>query len=70
MSITLSRIRAAFAVLALGLQLYRTPWTDEAKANPFYAWMRSGFDAFAASPPFAPSVAFAAVRWSFLPSFP
>jgi hypothetical protein len=37
------------AVLALGLSLYRTPWTDEAKANAFYAWMLAGFDAFEAA---------------------
>jgi predicted nuclease with RNAse H fold len=33
-------------VLALGLSLYRTPWAEEAKANAFYAWMLSGFEAF------------------------
>src|SRR6187399_2459303 len=36
-------------VLALGLSLYRTPWAEEAKANAFYAWMLSGFEAFAAA---------------------
>src|SRR3954470_14038295 len=37
------------AVLALGLSLYRTPWAEDAKTNAFYAWMLSGFAAFAAS---------------------
>ena len=36
-------------ILALGLSLYRTPWTEETKANAFYAWMLSGFEAFAAA---------------------
>jgi hypothetical protein len=35
------------AVLALGLSLYRTPWAEDKKANAFYAWMLSGFAAFA-----------------------
>jgi hypothetical protein len=37
------------AVLALGLALYRTPWAEERKTNTFYAWMLSGFEAFAAA---------------------
>jgi len=36
-------------VLALGLSLYRTPWAEAARANAFYAWMLSGFEAFAAA---------------------
>jgi predicted nuclease with RNAse H fold len=36
-------------VLSLGLSLYRTPWTEEAKTKAFYAWMLSGFQAFAAA---------------------
>lgn len=37
------------AVLALGLSLYRTPWADDKKTHAFYAWMLSGFEAFAAA---------------------
>ncbi len=37
------------AVLALGLSLYRTPWAEDKKTNAFYAWMLSGFEAFAAA---------------------
>src|SRR4051812_27414506 len=33
-------------VLALGLSLYLTPWTEAAKVHAFYAWMLAGFDAF------------------------
>lgn len=35
------------AVLALGLSLYRTPWAEDKKTHAFYAWMLSGFEAFA-----------------------
>src|SRR5581483_4465314 len=35
--------RTEAAVLALGLQLYRTPWAAEMQGNRFYGWMLHGF---------------------------
>ncbi len=31
-----------------GISLYTTPWKEAKKAHPFYAWMREGFNVFAA----------------------
>jgi predicted nuclease with RNAse H fold len=33
----------------LGISLYQTPWQEEKKSHPFYAWMIAGFEAFRAS---------------------